>query len=66
MAAGAWHISALSTASQPALQQREWVMSVALADLTFAAGLATQERRVPRPLAWLGLVSYSVYLVSRC
>jgi peptidoglycan/LPS O-acetylase OafA/YrhL len=63
MVAGAWHIPSLSTASQPALQQREWVMSVALAGLTFAAGLAMQERRVPRPLAWLGLVSYSVYLV---
>jgi len=62
MAAGAWHIPSLSTAGQPALQQREWVMSVALAGLTFVAGLALQERRVPRPLAWLGLVSYSVYL----
>jgi peptidoglycan/LPS O-acetylase OafA/YrhL len=63
IAAGAWHIPALSTASQPALQQRQWVMSVALAGLTFVAGLAMQERRVPRPLAWLGLVSYSVYLM---
>ena len=63
MAAGAWHIPAFSTASQPGLQQRQWVMSVALAGLTFAVGLALQEHRVPRPLAWLGLVSYSVYLV---
>jgi peptidoglycan/LPS O-acetylase OafA/YrhL len=63
MAAGAWHIPALTTSSQPALQQREWVMSVALAGLTFAAGLALQNRHVPPALAWLGLVSYSVYLV---
>jgi len=62
IAAGAWHIPALTTASQPALQQREWVVSVALAGLTFAAGLALQSVHVPRTLAWLGLVSYSVYL----
>jgi peptidoglycan/LPS O-acetylase OafA/YrhL len=66
IAAGAWHIPALSTAtSQGAVQQeqRDWVVSVALAGLTFAVGLALQERRVPRVLTWLGLVSYSVYLV---
>ena len=62
-AAGAWHIPALTTSTQPALQQREWIMSVVLAGLTFAAGLALQNRRVPAALAWLGLVSYSVYLV---
>jgi peptidoglycan/LPS O-acetylase OafA/YrhL len=62
IAAGFWHIPALSTASQPALQQREWVVSIALAGLTFAGGLALQNLRVPRTLAWLGLVSYSVYL----
>jgi peptidoglycan/LPS O-acetylase OafA/YrhL len=63
MAAGAWHIPALTSSSQPALQQREWIMSVALAGLSFAAGLAVQSIRVPRALAWLGLGSYSVYLV---
>jgi peptidoglycan/LPS O-acetylase OafA/YrhL len=63
MAAGAWHIPALTTSGQPALQQREWVMSVALAGLTFAAGLALRNLRVPSALAWLGLISYSVYLV---
>ncbi len=63
MAAGAWHIPALTTSSRPALEQREWVMSVALAGLTFAAGLALQRRRLPSALAWLGVVSYSVYLV---
>jgi peptidoglycan/LPS O-acetylase OafA/YrhL len=63
MAAGAWHIPALTTSSQPGLQQRQWVMSVVLAGLTFAAGLALQNVRVPTGLACLGLVSNSVYLV---
>jgi peptidoglycan/LPS O-acetylase OafA/YrhL len=62
-AAGAWHIPALTTSSQSALEQREWVMSVVLAGLTFAGGLALQNVRVPSAIAWLGLVSYSVYLV---
>ena len=38
-------------------------MSVALAGLTFAIGLALRSLRVPSVLAWLGLVSYSVYLL---
>jgi peptidoglycan/LPS O-acetylase OafA/YrhL len=63
MAAGAWHIPALSPGSQSGLQQREWIVSVALAGLTFAAGLTLQKLRVPAVLAWLGLVSYSVYLL---
>ena len=63
IAAGAWHIPAANPASQAALLQREWVMSVALAGLTFAAGLALQNLQVPPILAWLGLVSYSVYLL---
>ena len=45
------------------MEQREWVLSVALAGLTFAAGLALRNLRVPAVLAWLGLVSYSVYLL---
>jgi len=61
--AGAWHIPSLFAPDQAVLVQREWVMSVALAGLTFAVGLALRDRRVPSVLAWLGLVSYSVYLV---
>ena len=38
-------------------------MSVVLAGLTFAAGLALQNLRVPSALTWLGLISYSLYLV---
>jgi peptidoglycan/LPS O-acetylase OafA/YrhL len=63
IAAGAWHIPAASPANQAALLQREWVISVALAGLTFAIGLALQSLRVPSILAWLGLISYSVYLL---
>jgi peptidoglycan/LPS O-acetylase OafA/YrhL len=63
LAAGAWHIPALSAPSKSALDQRDWIMSVTLAGLTFAAGLAVQKVRVPAALAWLGLVSYSVYLM---
>ena len=63
MIAGAWHIPALSAGAGGVLKQREWVLSVALAGLTFAVGLALRNRRVPRLLAWLGLVSYSVYLM---
>ncbi len=61
--AGAWHIPSFSARNQAALLQREWVVSVALAGLTFAIGLALRNRRVPSILAWLGLVSYSVYLL---
>ncbi|WP_336205165.1 acyltransferase family protein [Nonomuraea sp. LPB2021202275-12-8] len=40
-----------------------WIITVALAAATFAGGMALRERRVPRLLAWLGLISYSLYLV---
>src|SRR5579875_3460728 len=38
-------------------------LTLALAGATFAAGMACRNRRVPGILAWLGLVSYSVYLL---
>jgi peptidoglycan/LPS O-acetylase OafA/YrhL len=63
LSAGFWHIPQVTPSSQPALLQHEWVTSVTLAGLTFAVGLALAERQVPRALAWLGLVSYSIYLV---
>jgi peptidoglycan/LPS O-acetylase OafA/YrhL len=37
--------------------------AIAAAWITFAAGMALRHRRVPRALAWLGLVSYSIYLL---
>jgi peptidoglycan/LPS O-acetylase OafA/YrhL len=63
IAAGFWHIPAIIAPSPPGQQLREWIGSVILAGVTFAAGLALQHRRVPAVMAWLGLVSYSVYLV---
>ena len=61
--AGAWHIPSLITTDQAGLDQREWVTTVALAGLTFGVGLALRNLRVPAVLAWLGLVSYSLYLL---
>jgi peptidoglycan/LPS O-acetylase OafA/YrhL len=63
IAAGAWHIPGTVPPGQTALLQREWVVSVALAGLTLAIGLAVRNLRVPTVLAWLGLVSYSVYML---
>jgi peptidoglycan/LPS O-acetylase OafA/YrhL len=62
--AGAWHIPAIAGAlPDSAVEQRLWVISVALAGLTFAVGFALRKVRIPTPLAWLGVVSYSVYLL---
>jgi peptidoglycan/LPS O-acetylase OafA/YrhL len=41
----------------------QWTTSLVLAAATFGLGLLVRKRRVPRFLAWLGLVSYSVYLL---
>jgi peptidoglycan/LPS O-acetylase OafA/YrhL len=60
---GAWRIPLISAQRQTVLHQREWVMSLALAGLTFAIGMALRHLRVPPILAWLGLVSYSLYLL---
>lgn len=43
--------------------QAQWVSSIVLAVATFAVGLAVRNRKIPRVAAWLGLVSYSVYLL---
>ncbi|MEO3867811.1 acyltransferase [Nonomuraea sp. B12E4] len=40
-----------------------WWTTIALAGATFAAGMALRGRRVPKMLVWLGLISYSLYLV---
>ena len=58
LAAGLWHGD---TYGAPWLWQ--WVTSLVGAAVTFAVGLAARHRRIPAPLAWLGLVSYSVYLL---
>ncbi len=43
--------------------ERTWLTSVALALAVFLAGLALRHRPTPAGLTWLGLVSYSVYLL---
>ncbi|NUR90727.1 MAG: acyltransferase [Nonomuraea sp.] len=40
-----------------------WLTTIALAAATFAVGMALRGRRLPRALTWLGVVSYSLYLV---
>jgi peptidoglycan/LPS O-acetylase OafA/YrhL len=41
----------------------QWATSVLLAGATFGLGLAVRRWRVPRWCAWLGMISYSVYLL---
>jgi peptidoglycan/LPS O-acetylase OafA/YrhL len=43
--------------------QFQWMTSIAGAAVTFAIGLAVKNRKIPRAVAWLGLISYSVYLL---
>ena len=40
-----------------------WVGTIVAVALTFAAAYALRHHRVPRVLAWLGTISYSVYLL---
>lgn len=43
--------------------RRAWIASFLLAVVTFGIGLALRRRRTPRLLTFLGMISYSVYLV---
>jgi peptidoglycan/LPS O-acetylase OafA/YrhL len=64
IAAGLWHSRAWHLAPAAARQwDYQWVSSLVLAGATFGIGLALRHRKVPAALAWLGLVSYSVYLL---
>jgi peptidoglycan/LPS O-acetylase OafA/YrhL len=45
------------------LWSRRWISAFTLAGLTFAAGLAFRHVRWPKVLTWLGLISYSLYLL---
>jgi peptidoglycan/LPS O-acetylase OafA/YrhL len=64
VAAGLWHIHAWDMSAQSQLVwERRWVTSLLLAGLTFGAGLALRHIRWPAALTWLGLISYSVYLL---
>ncbi|SDJ77480.1 Peptidoglycan/LPS O-acetylase OafA/YrhL, contains acyltransferase and SGNH-hydrolase domains [Nonomuraea maritima] len=40
-----------------------WVTTTALAGATFAGAMALRGRRLPKVVVWLGLISYSLYLV---
>ena len=63
--AGLWHPPAwdLSPAATRIAYDRQWVTSLLLAGATFAIGMACRNKKMPRIFAWLGLVSYSVYLL---
>jgi peptidoglycan/LPS O-acetylase OafA/YrhL len=56
--AGVWH-----GASHGSQWQAQWASSVLLAGATFGIGMAARNRTVPRAAAWLGVISYSVYLL---
>jgi len=64
-AAGLWHPPAwdLSPAATRIAYDRQWVTSLLLAGATFAIGMACRNKKMPRIFAWLGLVSYSVYVL---
>ncbi len=64
IAAGLWHSHAWGmNAHAELLWERRWFSALLLAGLTFGAGLAFRHVRWPRALTWLGLISYSVYLL---
>jgi peptidoglycan/LPS O-acetylase OafA/YrhL len=56
--AGLWHGRHAS-----AQWQYQWASSVLLAAATFGIAMAARNRKIPRAAAWLGLISYSVYLL---
>ena len=61
MAAAAWHDP--SVVGRTNVEQRQFVVTILLAGVTFATGMAVRNRSMPSILGWLGLVSYSVYLL---
>jgi peptidoglycan/LPS O-acetylase OafA/YrhL len=54
-----WHVSPLAEN----LLVIKTFNTLELAGLTFAVAMLCRRRRMPRALAWLGLISYSVYLL---
>jgi peptidoglycan/LPS O-acetylase OafA/YrhL len=58
--AGIWHGQQRHEGHQWLVQ---WATSILLAGATFGLGLAVRHRKVPGWCAWLGMISYSVYLL---
>lgn len=65
LGSGIWHFAQWTRVDGAAERyfQQSWVVAVLLAGVTFAAGWLLRNRRMPRPLLWVGVVSYSVYLM---
>ena len=62
--AGVWHSMMWHMDGHDQLPfDLQWIRCLVLAGATFAVGMALRHRTVPRVLAWLGLVSYSVYML---
>jgi peptidoglycan/LPS O-acetylase OafA/YrhL len=57
-AAGLWHGARMGHQ-----WQIQWATSILLAAATFGVGMAARNRKVPRVAAWLGVISFSVYLL---
>ena len=55
-----WHVSPLA---ENLLAIRKTFNTLELAGLTFALAMLCRRKGMPRALAWLGLISYSVYLL---
>jgi peptidoglycan/LPS O-acetylase OafA/YrhL len=62
--AGMWHHNPGNmSAHDNFIWERTWFMSVFVAGVTFGIGLALRHVTWPRILTWLGLISYSLYLL---
>jgi peptidoglycan/LPS O-acetylase OafA/YrhL len=61
---GLWHGAQHPDWGTASSQWRwQWVSSLLGAGMSFGIGLLLRKRRVPRALAWLGMISFSVYLL---
>jgi peptidoglycan/LPS O-acetylase OafA/YrhL len=64
IAAGLWHSHAWHIwPPAEVFWERRWFFALFFAGLTFAVGLAIRHWYIPRWIAWLGLISYSIYLI---
>jgi peptidoglycan/LPS O-acetylase OafA/YrhL len=64
IAAGLWFSHDWGMSARAELTwERSWLITVSLAGLTFATGLAFRNARWPAILTWLGMISYSMYLL---